>query len=1633
MKSCFKAFSSKLTLVMLALASMATSAMAGVRLSFQDISLYYGKSAPVTVLMDNDEEGVTNLQFDVTLPENMTLDANTIVPSSRFSDSQGVSMAQQPSGAYRFVITDTQATGFSGNSGAILSFNVTANATLAEGAALTFSNIVAVVNTVKLSTSGTDGVVTATEYVPETIYIETDLTAQFPIDWEGWTGATGFVGWAAPAVTTNDGRTTAACEKYESTCENTGDVFTRTLTGLTDGTYRIEVYGAAAYTSGRGFESELVEGDMTAVYLYATTAAGTVKQYIPAHVADNFNGTGIATAVLEGVEVVNGTVTIGMYKDKGLTNWHVVQIKGVTALVPAADALAIAVEFAENAQSDNLPAAVAQELATLINANREAVYETADDYIAAIAELEAAAKKAQACTIAADKLAAMQQLIDATNVYTADAYTEYYGQWAEAYERGTITLDEANALQNPFVRTEWHDATTVDNFLLSAWDTNPDFEDAPYYINTWSTEGETDGTNFKVPFFEYWVNDDSSLGEKTLTATMTGLAPGWYKVSAWVRVRATNSATAAEAKGITLKVNEGSAVDVTDGDTNGQFNLAEYEAVGEVGEDGVLTIQFIVAADNNISWLSFQNVKYEETEAPLEPYDAALAAIGDGGTYFISTNVEGTTYYVTKEGKLTSTRADGCIFTLTKTDGGAFKTYGYYIDGGGTRFTNAPLSNNQAVLNVANFSTTTDNRQTWEAQVLFLQDGKYAIRATNAASATSSWGDAGRVFFTWKVDDVAVPQYTYDEVYQWNLEAATPITVSYQLTESDGTPVGDPVTKKQEANSEVSVPASFTSIAYYDYVTTGTIGDEDCTITVTRSFKAGVVHSLADLSNAKAYTIRCDRGAFLTKDGYLASTAHSTLSNAQAADFALISYEDNLYLYSVADGKFVQNTGALADMPMNGIYDAIVMEAKTDPYFFTYFKIDEETNHGLNTNGNDPYGYVINTWMNADQGNQYYMIESADFDATAALAALEAYFHPSCFVTYVVKDNAGNPIFTSEEEPAIMGATITTLPAEFQHPFYTYNEINVTISDTETTAEFTATWVGPFELSTSEATATWYNMTIRGNYYVAMDESEPYYPKTKTAEELLASETQWAFVGDAYNGIYVFNKAAGSGFTLTKDGSNVVMREGLYAWAIGKNSDGFTLKEIGTEYNCINQNGGSQGPLQFWDSASSPSDNGSTFRVTEAQDPVDYYRAVLSDAIDAATAAADVPTGGLFMKSEEAREDFLNAIADQQTVAEDAEATLEAVQNALIALADASEEFADAPVITPAADAVFTFQQKESGLYLSVYSNDEGNGVVLSETPTLFSWVAGESGYYLQAGSLYVGLAGSNAWTMSALEANKAIINANPVLDSEVVYYTLATANGFIGSNEAGSAGYPNCYADKTAANDFTLWTLAEATFTQGDVDFDGSIDVADHAVIRDFIINGGNYYPVYDINMDQSVSVADLTAIVNLILGLPIDTDEPAGVRTTSTDLLTLNYLGNGRYALQLQSGRSYNGFQMDLNLPEGMTLVSENVNGNHQVVSNRLANGLTRILVYSMENAAFESTDILYLNVMGEGTITAENIIFADARANAVTLTLGYATGINGIQNANADTIYDLSGRKIEKAQQRGVYIVNGKKVAK
>jgi len=233
-------------------------------------------------------------------------------------------------------------------------------------------------------------------------------------------------------------------------------------------------------------------------------------------------------------------------------------------------------------------------------------------------------------------------LKEAHNFASASAITTFADAILSAqtaYDNGTLSTSDANELGKSLGVgiTGWHAGANSaavkymnDGFALNAFD-------AALYINTWSNEGEGDGSNFKVPFYEYFAGEGSALGANTWTGTLTGLENGLYEVSAWVRVRTMNGETAvADLTGITMDVNGGTAVDVTEGEQVGssRFQLKEYTAEGLV-KDGKLHLNININAENNIHWLSFKNIKYtkkrdlnpDEMTATDEEIAALIATI----------------------------------------------------------------------------------------------------------------------------------------------------------------------------------------------------------------------------------------------------------------------------------------------------------------------------------------------------------------------------------------------------------------------------------------------------------------------------------------------------------------------------------------------------------------------------------------------------------------------------------------------------------------------------------------------------------------------------------------------------------------------------------------------------------------------------------------------------------------------------------------------------------------------------------------------------------------------------------------------------------------------------------------------
>ncbi len=275
-------------------------------------------------------------------------------------------------------------------------------------------------------------------------------------------------------------------------------------------------------------------------------------------------------------------------------------------------------EALKTSLAETVPAAIISQLEAIVAEYDGKACATDEELNTSVAAVRTVINKANAYS---EKWTAVQNItsiIESTNVYTTAAYNTYNGLVTN-YNAGTLTIDEVGAIVDPKVVTGWHASQPdVSAFLMSAWDSELDAWDG-MHTNTWSAAGDFGATGFAVPLVEYWVGS-GSLAAKTMTATVSGLEAGNYKVSANMFVKATTTPT-----GVSMQIGDAAAAAIT-GTQNGDFFVSTATAYGAVGDDGNLTIKLIVADGNNTNWVGFQNMKYEKVNVDYSELNAAIAA-----------------------------------------------------------------------------------------------------------------------------------------------------------------------------------------------------------------------------------------------------------------------------------------------------------------------------------------------------------------------------------------------------------------------------------------------------------------------------------------------------------------------------------------------------------------------------------------------------------------------------------------------------------------------------------------------------------------------------------------------------------------------------------------------------------------------------------------------------------------------------------------------------------------------------------------------------------------------------------------------------------------------------------------------
>ena len=222
---------------------------------------------------------------------------------------------------------------------------------------------------------------------------------------------------------------------------------------------------------------------------------------------------------------------------------------------------------------------------------------------------------------------------------------------------------------------------------------------------------------------------------------------------------------------------------------------------------------------------------------------------------------------------------------------------------------------------------------------------------------------------------------------------------------------------------------------------------------------------------------------------------------------------------------------------------------------------------------------------------------------------------PPADVTYVVVDESNNELFRATE-PVGVGETITELPEAYKRTnFYDYNTVDVTVTgDMEITFTATKKADAPIQYSPDADNAIWYFLTIKPDnsnktsypYYVAEGTPNVTLPTTRDYSDA----SLWAFVGSPYTGFHIINKAAGGTLVLgsanaADDGDNggntyaTIAEKGTQdyeVWTIRSSSYATELGGIYI-YNAAEQylNRRSADNLAYWTGGH---DMGSTFVVT---------------------------------------------------------------------------------------------------------------------------------------------------------------------------------------------------------------------------------------------------------------------------------------------------------------------------------------------------------------------------------------------------------------------------------------------------
>ena len=631
-------------------------------------------------------------------------------------------------------------------------------------------------------------------------------------------------------------------------------------------------------------------------------------------------------------------------------------------------------------------------------------------------------------------------------------------------------------------------------------------------------------------------------------------------------------------------------------------------------------------------------------------------------------------------------------------------------------------------------------------------------------------------------------------------------------------------------------------------------------------------------------------------------------------------------------------------------------------------------------------------------------------------------------ITYIYKygeEEITREVHENVYEGLAAPATAVTLPFGFS---YNPASLPTTKGAGDENVEIPCTLSLPFEYASEYASITkWYYLTIH-----ATDQNYLYYDSNNAAQldatkkEVDAANKDaytWAFIGDPIHGFQVVNRLSTEGnlLYLNATETNPSVGTETHVWALTSSihaPNGFFMAcstEGAASADRLNKNK-SAGIVKYWDGA----DGGSTFLVQErdlsgASELQEYINNVVNPLL---TALGDGTATAVGYVTKDSYESLVAAKA----VAQAAVDSRENVNEAQIALQEAVHGL---KTIQPTAGTYYFIQNTQTNAYMSVVA---GTGLVSSATAglgELFQFVAAadgkfylynvERGTYLSTAKLHGG--GQNFAGAVEITSAKAVTITNLGATNEVSIIPDGGATMHHDSNQGTIVGWNGEKGSKSS------WKIVEVASLTG-LTREVTIGSTGYSTLY---LNYATIVPVIE-GEENGVFVASEIAS-NYVELEPVAAGEVLPANTgviikAAAGTYNFDYTSEEGSVTSAFMGSSYNKYIT----PEDGTTCYVLAKPTVEEGEEEKPVGLYKASLNKNENTAFlNNANKIYLPVPVAEPQAAQALAFRFRGKEQGT------TGIEGseLEAQGTQVIYDLAGRRIEKIVEKGIYIVNGRKV--